>query len=404
MQDSYHKLVNILTVVFTLLQLIIIYIFGYTPYPDSEGYIFIAKECIENNDIYPVATMLNSYEFLWNIGAINLVVFTLKIFNSLTPLLILYALMKGATAWLFYHIVKDTINHKIAIIAFILYIIYPSNYGESTSVLSELPFMFFIMLGLWLCISKKLYFLGGNSLALANWIRPMGIIFLIAIIIYLFYENRKNIMRPLLGYIAMILFIGSLSMFRTGLFLYQAKTGWMSLMDYSSNHSPESMEIREINEWNVSQKDSAWKDLFFDWLIDHPIEYIEKIPHKLVKTYISDNINMCTFIPDKAKKEYMYETVSMPVLMNNFPQYSVVQWFTLFNLFYYYGLLLTAIWSLVYYYRKWYLLPISIVVLGTLTLLLLGHGEARFHILFMPFIMMLSAQLIYKVYAKSKMD
>ncbi len=400
MQDSHHQLINILTAVFTLLQLIILIIFGYTPYPDSEGYIFFANECINKNDIYPAVSMLNSYDFLWNIGAINLVVLSLKLFHSVIPLLILYALMKGATAWLFYHVVKNISNHKIAWIAFLLYIIYPSNYGEATSVLSELPFMFFIMLGLWLSICKKFYILGGSSLAFANWIRPMGIVFLMAIMIYLFYENRKKIIYPLLGYVVMILMIGSLSMTRTGLFLYQAKTGWMALMDYSSNHSPASMQIREQKNWNVSQKDSAWKDLFLDWLIDHPKEYLEKIPPKLVKTYISDNVNMCTFIPDKTEKEYMYETVSMPVLINSFPHYSAIQWLTFYNLLYYYALLLTAIWSLFYFCRKSYLLPISVIVLGTSILLLIGHGEARFHILFMPFIMMLSAQLIHKKLCK----
>ncbi len=396
MQDSNNKLVNILTVVFTLLQLIILFTFGYTPYPDSEGYIFFAKECIDNNDIYPVATILNSYDFLWNIGAINLIVLSLKIFHSVTPLLILYALMKGVTAWLFYHLIKDICNHKIALIAFFLYIIYPSNYGEATSTLSELPFMFFIMFGLWLSICKKSYVLGGTSLAFANWIRPMGIVFLLALIIYLFFENRKKTIHPILGYIAMILIIGSLSTFRTGLFLYQAKTGWMALMDYSSDHSPTSMQIREQKNLNVSQKDAAWKDLFFEWLKDNPTEYIKKIPPKLIKTYISDNVNMCTFIPDKSEKEYMYETVSMPVLINSFPHYSAVQWLTLYNLLYYYALLLTAIWSLFYFCRKGYLLPISVIVLGTSILLLVGHGEARFHILFMPFIIILSAQLIHK--------
>jgi len=42
------------------------------------------------------------------------------------------------------------------------------------------------------------------------------------------------------------------------------------------------------------------------------------------------------------------------------------------------------------------LLPISIVLLGTILLLLVGHGEARFHIPFMPFVIMLAASFIDK--------
>ena len=34
-------------------------------------------------------------------------------------------------------------------------------------------------------------------------------------------------------------------------------------------------------------------------------------------------------------------------------------------------------------------LPLSVVVIGTLVLMFFGHGEARFHAPFMPFIIML---------------
>ena len=32
-----------------------------------------------------------------------------------------------------------------------------------------------------------------------------------------------------------------------------------------------------------------------------------QMPRKLINTYVSDNVNMCVFLPDKAEKEYMYE-------------------------------------------------------------------------------------------------
>jgi 4-amino-4-deoxy-L-arabinose transferase-like glycosyltransferase len=390
MQNSYHQLATILIATFTLLQIVVLFLFGYTPYPDSNGYILLAKECIAENDIYPIASKLNDYPFLWNIGAINAVLLSLKIFNSVVPLLVVYAFMKGATALFFYEITKSISNEKTAFVALILYIIYPANYGEATSTLSELPFMFFTMLGLYLCLNKKYFILGGMSLAFANWFRPMGIVFLLAVLIYLFVVKQKNL-RPLVGYVVMIVFIGSLSYMRTGLFLYQAKTGWMALADYSTRHSAESMKVREHNEWNVSQKDSAWQSLFRDWLKDHPTEYIQQMPTKLINTYVSDNVNMCTFIPNKKEKEYMYEEVSMQTLMNDYPAFSAVQWLTVLNLLFYYLILITATCSLFYFNKENSLLPILIISLGTILLLFAGHGEARFHIPFIPYIIMLSA-------------
>ena len=400
MQDSHRQIIVVSAVLlFTLLQFLVLAVFGYTPYPDSEGYIWLAKECINEQYFYPIPSKLNEYPFLWNIGPVNTVAVSLKLFNSIKPLLLLYCLMKGATAWLFYGLTKSLTNEKTALIALLIYILYPANYGEATSVLSELPFTFFTMLGLWLCVSRKYYLLGGIMLAIANWYRPMGIVFIIALNIYLFINNRKTL-RPLFGYIIIILLLGTINYYRTGLFLYQAKTGWMALADYSTQKSPESMQIRDNTEWNVSQKDSAWQSVFCDWLKEHPKEYFSQMPEKLVDTYVSDNINMCTFIPEKTQKEYMYEEVSLATLIHNFPNLSSVQWMTLWNLLFYYILLFTAFLSLYYYHHKSSLLPLSIIVLQTLVLLIAGHGEARFHIPLMPFIIMLSTQFIYSISQK----
>lgn len=395
MQDRHRQIVAIIIALFTLLQFVILAIFGYTPYPDSDGYILLAEDCIQNNDLYPVASKINDYPFLWNIGAINITIVSLRLFHSIIPLLILYALMKGMTAWFFYKSTEKICSTKTAFVALGIYILYPANYGECTSLLSELPFMFFIMLAIYLSIVKNQSLIGGMMLAIANWFRPMGIIFLVAIMVYFLFQWKKSL-RLLIGYIAMITIIGSATMYRTGLFLYQAKSGWMALMDYSSNHTPESMQVRDHTEWNVAQKDSVWKGLFIDWLKDHPKEYVAQMPAKLLNTYVSDNINMCTFISDKADKEYIYEEVSMQTLINLFPKLSAVQWLAIINLIIYYCIIICAVCSLFYYNSTYYLLPIDIIVLGTLLLLFVGHGEARFHTPFMPFFIILSALFINK--------
>lgn len=397
MQNSNHQLTGWLLLLFTLLQLFVLLLFGYTPYPDSEGYVHLANECLSKHDLYPITSELCEYPFLWNSGAINAVVASLGIFHSLLPLLILYSLMKGATAFFLYAITRHITNERLALILLVLYILYPANYGEGTSALSELPFMFFIMLGMYLFIVRKWFLAGGMMFAIANWFRPMAIIFLLALLIYSLLK-WKNSLKLIVGYVAMIAIIGTATMHRTGLFLYQAKTGWMALMDYSSNHAPESMQIRDRNDWNVSQKDSAWQAAFIGWLKEHPSQYVRQMPEKLVNTYVSDNVNMCTFVPEKAEKEYMYDEVSLQTIIRNAPHLTSVQWLTVVNLLIYYTLLLLAAMSLRYFRRETHLLPLSILLLGTALLLLVGHGEARFHIPFMPFIMMMAATFIYNKY------
>lgn len=389
MQNSHNKIVFL----FTITQLIILLVFGYTPYPDSDGYLLLANDSLQYGEPYPVASKINEYAFLWNIGAINITALSLRLFHSITPLLVFYALLKGVTSWLFYAVTKEIFGKRTAFIALLLYVLYPANYGESTSLLSELPFIFFILLGMYLSLVRKLSLFGGMMMAIANWFRPMAIIFILAMILFFLYKWRRSI-KLLIGYSIMITIIGCATMHRTGLFLYKAKTGWMALTDYSTNNSSESLSIHERTDLNVTQKDSAWQSLFFDWLKDHPKEYISQMPSKLVNTYVSDNVNMCTFIPNKTTKDYMYEEVSMSSIVNAFPKCSVVQWLTIINLIIYYCLLITALFSLFYYNKNTTLLPVSTIILGTLLLLFVGHGEARFHQPFMPFFIMLSASFV----------
>lgn len=400
MQNSHRQLIIVATIIiFTLLQFIILYAYGYTPYPDSNGYILLAKECVLMNEPYPVASQLHDLPFIWNVGAINLVALSLKLFGSITPLLCLYSLMKGCTAWLVYKIADFLFKERAAFITLILYVAYPANYGESTSVLSELPFIFFILLGI-LAALKRQNVIGGILMAFANWIRPMGIVFLLSTIIFQFIaKNKKASLYTLCGYLLVIACISSLTYFRTGHCIYQAKTGWMSLLQYSVDNSPENDDYyTKADGYNAIQKDSVWQKRTIEWIAKNPKEYIRQMPKKLIKTYVSDNVNFCTFLPNKNESEYMYGEIDMKTLSHCFPKYNSVQWLTVCNLIYYYILLALFIAGIIMAIKRRlfinFAIPISVVAIGTAILLLAGHGESRFHIPFMPFIIMLAASFL----------
>lgn len=329
--------------------------------------------------------------------------------------------MKGLSSWLVYAIAKGIFNERIAWITLILYVIYPANYGEGTSLLSETPFMFFILFGLY-CSIKQLPLIGGIFLAIANWYRPMAIVFLLSLIVYLFLLHKKtNALKPLAGYILTICIIGGCTFYRTGHFIYQAKTGWMSLMQYSwdndnnqaktahlfINNDPNDLEKQG---YNCIQKDKIWQSNFVTWLKNNPTTYLKQMPKKLIDMYISDNVNFCTFLPDKHTSHYMYEPLSMKRLWSDFPHESPVQLLTIINLFFYYSLLLLSLFGIYFLVinRQWkpLSLPFCVITFGTMLLILVGHGEARFHIPFMPFFIMLAAFSIvnYIKDAKKKMD
>ena len=162
---KYNKHIIPITIVFyTIIQIICLLVFDYTPYPDSIGYINLAKECVKNNTFYPIN--LTDIHFLWNIGSINAIVLSLFIFDSIYPLLFTYCIMQGASAWLIYDITKNLSNKQIANIALFLYVCYPATYGTGTSTLSEMPFIFFSLLSICLSLRNKELF-GGLILAIA---------------------------------------------------------------------------------------------------------------------------------------------------------------------------------------------------------------------------------------------
>ena len=398
-------------IAFTVVQLAILFTFGYTPYPDSEGYIKLANETISQGEcFYPTLQQVKELLFVWNIGSINAVIFSLLAFKSVTPLLVLYSLMKGCSAFLVYLIAKKTTNGKAAMLALVIYAIYPANYGESTSTHSELPFIFFNLAG----IAAALYsrtFIGGALMAIGNWFRPMGMVFLLSVITMFAVKRQKaksNIAKIIAGYATVIMLSGGVSYTLNREFLYQGQQGWMALMQYSwdndTDRSADSLMFQHSDPmyypegFDVMQRDSLWRSHFFIWLRHNPEEYFRQMPYKLAKTYVSDNVNMCTFLKGKREKEYMYGELSMAGLAKSFPHYSATQILTLVNLAFYYLLMATFCAGIcLSIKRKAFgnlLLPTCAITLGTAVLLFAGHGEVRFHIPFMPLVIIAVAWTI----------
>ena len=398
----------IIVAVFTVLQLLLLLIFGYTPFPDSEGYIALAAECAGSHDWYPMARSMHELAFVWNVGAVNIVVLFLRLTGSVTLLLVLYSLLKGVTALLLYRIVSCLADGRVALTALLLYVLYPANYGEGTSVLSETPFIFFALLGVLLALRNR-YLAAGVVLAFANWIRPMGLVFLLSLLLYVLY-GRKSVLqrcsRLVMGYVLLVFVLGGACWLRTGRFIYQARTGWMALLQYSWDNSARTdadyimfpdgdpAYIDDSAGYDCCEKDSVWQARFFGWLGNHKKDYICQMPGKLAATFVSDNVNFCTYLPDKRSREYMYDELGMVSLFADFPHYSAVQIVTVCNLLYYYLLLVLAAAGIVTAVRKRWLsglvLSCPVIVLSLAVLLFFGHGEARFHQPIMPFIIMLS--------------
>ena len=415
MRES-NRIAFAITCLYVIVQFICLQLFGYTPYPDSNGYISLAQECVDAGTFYP--QNLTDIPFLWNIGAINAVTISLYLFDSIKPLLILYTLMQGFMVWVVFAIAKELFNNKIALVSLFLFVLYPANYGCGTSVLSEVPFIFFSLLSLLVALRGN-FLCGGMLFALANYFRPMSIIFIVVLILFMAYKRVgiRKYFYLLLGFYLITCPIGMVNYATKGRYFTQGAMGWMGLMQYSWDHDRDKKsdydlfpnndpnKIEERLNYDCLQRDSVWKSHFFLWLSNNKFEYLRQMPEKVIKTYISDNVNFCVFLPDKNNREYMYDELSMSTLAAVFPNWTHIQKLTIINLVYYYFLLLGGILGCICLVKNKQIssliIPFITIIAGTGLLMLVGHGEARFHQPFMPMFIMLSAYFFVEIFHRS---
>lgn len=406
-------------------------IFGYTPTNDGLGYLELAEVCVGEGQPYPTISLFHydDLPFVWNIGIINLTALTLSLFGTVTPLFPLLCLLKALTAWLLAKTTECLFSHRVAITVLLLYILYPNNWGQSTMISSEIPADFLTMLVVflitrWACKkdssnsfspSYSRYFLpllSGLLLALSNWFRPTAIIFLLALTAWLLYRQRRHswqsILSMLAGYACFILLVGTSTWLRTGHFVYQARSLWFSMVDECYDGAevaphwgqpiwPEGYPryIEGHEQLDCFECERIWRERSISWLKDHKLEYLKKIPGRIYYMYQNDYDYLPAFLSDKEHSEQNYITLPYRHLLSEASTLSTAQWLALFTMLFYSLLLLSALVGTVSLVRQQryadLLLPLSIIIGGTLMLTLAMHGETRFKTPFMPWIFMLAA-------------
>ena len=427
--ERFNRCCWALTIGFLLLLLGVLIVFGYTPTNDGEGYIEYAQIAIADRQPYPTLHHIIGKPYIWNMGIINLVALSLGLTKSLYPLLILFCIMKALTAWLLAHTTAKLFNRQVALLALILYILYPNNWGQSTMLSSEIPMLFFTMLALYTAplsspegdtiamkgIEAPSGAVGG-ALALANWFRPVAAIFLLALVVYFFLfrkrQWKKLTLYLLSSYAFVVLLIGTSCYLRTGYFLYQADSLWFNMAEatyetdsqphYNTEVFPEGTArfIDDMQHKTAIECSHIWRERSLKWLSEHPVEYLKKVPARLYYIYQNDIDNLAAFLPTKTDAANNFITLPLGSLRTQFSQLSAVQYFALFATILYLLLLLLALAGALRLMLngRWReaFLPVFIIVAASLALALLIHGETRFKAPFMPFLFMLAAYSLSK--------
>lgn len=411
-----ERSLSLLAVFFFAVLIAVLAVFGYTPTNDGVGYLEYAEKCLAERQPYPIVALFKE-PFVWNIGIINLTELSLWLSGSIMPLLVVLCMMKSLTALFTALIANKLFSPHAAFAAMLLFMLYPNNWGQSTMLSSEIPSTCIATAVVCLIIYKptaKAAFFGGLLLALANWFRPTAAIFMVAIAAYWLFFHRKRFIRQtmslLAGFFLFITIVGTSTYLRTGHFIYQARSYWFSMVDECYDGAPVAPHwdqplwpeglpryIEGHEQMDCFQFEAIWKQRSLDWLKSHKLDYTKKIPGRLYYMYQSDYDAMPAFLPDKSKPENNYIIIPYRHLFSEALSLNAAQWLSLLCMVCYFCLLLMATVGTVRQLRLNSLLkvflPVFIVVVGSMALVVVMHGETRFKDPLMPYLFILASSL-----------
>lgn len=190
-KNLFNNYKSIVLTIFIILQIVVIFVYGYSYHIDGSYYYDCAISKLTNGDFF-FPTYKDLYSNFWaGTGWINIMNWLLHINNNIYTILFFNCLLTSASAFYLYRFTEQITNKSTAKILLTIYCLYLVNFAMNTYILTEVPFFFFLIAGLYYFIvgNKKGYILSGVLFAIANWIRPIAMLLIIPICIYLFYKK-----------------------------------------------------------------------------------------------------------------------------------------------------------------------------------------------------------------------
>ncbi len=297
--------------VLIIAQIIMALLFSGEQISDSAIYLSLAKKALEANTIYP--SYLNSHDsFTFGNGYVNLLIL---IFRFTENLKVAYFINIIATQLLLFcsaYVLHKITKQKIIVCWYIIFFsLLTTFWSEAVQLRTEIIFTSIAFSAVAIAYSKMKfkYISVGIVLALANWVRPLGLAFLFGLTIKLFCDNEKikSYIKLFSGYFITIVLIGAVTFSQCGVFIYQSTTfGYNLLMSANDNADGSYMNVHtegnvgyippeQKENFSFNDFDEYYVELSVKWLKENPEKYIKQIPTKIFYLFATETYSGSAF-------------------------------------------------------------------------------------------------------------
>lgn len=291
--------------VYILIQLILVILLWDVEQSSDQGrYIKIATYCFEHGEWYPNSENIND-TYIWAPGLINFFILQLKVLGTLKFNFLFNLIFNINIIYCIRYIANRFFTENTAYISIILYCLIYSNLFVILPAGTEVPFLCLSLSAFCFTLKENKYCIlfAGVLYALANWIRPLIVIFLLVSIFYMII-NKYSIKNYILLFFSLFIVTGTIGFVnfqRTGYFITQSTTSGINLIMTANdkayggvatslmNDSTTTVYLKNASEYTFAQKDSIWKKRAIDWILDNPIKYAKLYCLKLGGLFIEDS-------------------------------------------------------------------------------------------------------------------
>ena len=292
-------------------QIITAVTFSGSQISDSGLYLRLAHQAAEDGRMYP--SEINLYDtYIFGNGFVNYLALIFSLSGGLRTVYVLNILWAQILFFSCFYITKKLLPDTGAqYYMTILFSLLNTFWSEIAAAKTELIFTALCFAAVAAALSgiKGRYVISGILLSLANWIRPLGLMFLIGVILLMIYKKEKIVKYiPLVAsYVCIIVIIGSISYVNCGKFIYQASASGYNLF-MSSNDSADGSYMSVFGEGQPGYIPKETRDTMtfedtndyymqksVEWIKKNPIKYISLFPAKAFYTFATETYSGSTY-------------------------------------------------------------------------------------------------------------